>query len=171
MMLAEVMVAVALLTIVMGVVISLLVSLRQWDRRLRDGNTRVEQGLRLADRLRTDIRQSTDVSLPTKDALVITSTGNKQTRYELAPEGCLRTVGAGDAATSSRDLFSIGRAASWSLEPGPPGRLPMFIVSLHRANAADEQPVRPAPIVVCAALGADLAPAEPAADESADPIP
>jgi hypothetical protein len=153
------------------VVISLLVSLRQWDRRLREGSARIEQALRLAQTMRTDIRQGTNVSLPAKDTLVITSNGNTETRYELAADGCRRTVGIADKAATTRDLFSIGNASIWSLENGPPGRRRMIIVSFDRSDAADDRPARPVPLLVYAALGADLPTMEPATDASASPTP
>jgi hypothetical protein len=170
-MLVEVMVAVALVTIVMGIVISLLVSLRQWDRRLRDGNARAAHSLRLAQSMRNDIRQGTYVALPTKDTIVITSAGNVQTRYELTADGCQRTVGAMDQPAASHELFSIGKAASWSLEHGSPGRRAMIIVSLDHVDPQNRRQSRPAPLVVYAAVGADQRPTVPAAGESTSPTP
>lgn len=155
-MLAEVMVAVALLTIVMGVVVSLLISLRQRDRRLRDSNKRAEQTLRLAEAMRSDIRRATDVSRPTRNILIIDFGGETQARYELAADGCRRSVEIEDQSVTSRDLYSIGPAVAWSLENGPPGRRPMIIVTLDNTDGAYDRQSPAVPLVVYAALGADL---------------
>jgi hypothetical protein len=156
MMLAEAMVAVALLTIVMGVVVSVLISLRQRDRRLRDGYERAEQTLRLAEAMRSDIHRATNVSLPTKNMLIIDFLGETQTRYELATDGCRRTVESEERSVASRDLFSIGPAVAWSLENGPSGRRPMMIVTLVRTGATDGRSSPATPLVVYAAMGAEL---------------
>lgn len=168
--LVEVMVVVAVATMVMGVVISVMISLRQWDRRLREGNLHAEQTLRLAERMRSDIRRAIGVSARSKEVVTVEFADNSQARYELAPEGCLRTVTAAGGAESSRDLFSVGPATDWLVETGPTGKRGAIVVTLKRDEIEDAHN-HFAPLLVFAALGADLRPLPPPANESNNPEP
>jgi hypothetical protein len=162
--LAEVMVTVALSTIVMGVVTSLLVGLRTRDRDLRDHAIQREHSLRLIETLRSDIRAGSDVTSANERMLRIRSDGNTQVQYELVAEGCRRIETTSDGSTSSSDLFSIGPAASWAIDGRDNGRRPMLAITLQRASS---EPAKPAsPLVVYAIEGADSPPTgEGTADE------
>lgn len=152
--LAEVTVAVAVTSILAGVAVSLLVGLRNSDRDMRRRNNQNQQLLRLAETMRADIRQAADVLQPTSDAIVLRAADEKLTRYELAPEGCRRIVTAPNDPTPRTDAFAVGPIASWTLAPGPPGRRPLFTVTLNRGDTDHEKP----PLVLHAAAGADATP-------------
>jgi prepilin-type N-terminal cleavage/methylation domain-containing protein len=151
--LVEVMVAVTVMSIMLGVAISFLIGLKHWDRKVHQFGLRNEQLTRLAESIRTDIRHATDVSLPSGNALVILLPGNKETRYELTPEGCRRLGMPGDARPLT-DLFSVGPATSWTVERDAPGNRSMFVVTLNHTQTDSETQL--APLLVYAALGADL---------------
>jgi hypothetical protein len=154
--LAEVMVTVALSTIVMGVVTSLLVGLRNRDRDLRDHATQSEHSLRLIETLRSDIRAGNDVASPNERVLHIRSNGNAQVQYELTAEGCRRAKTSSDGNTSSSDLYSIGPAVSWTIDRRNNGRRPMLAITLHRAGGKQATPA--SPLIVYAIEGADASP-------------
>ncbi len=166
--LVEVMVVVALTSIMLGVVISLFVGLLRWNHTLRDRSVRSEQLTHLAEAMRTDIRQASDVSLAAEDVLQIALRGEGQARYELLPEGCRRIVEVPGAAGSRLEMFLIGPAAGWTMERGT-GRRPLVMLTLDR-SVADKVPAGGAPpLLVYGALGADLAdPAEEAADDATE---
>jgi prepilin-type N-terminal cleavage/methylation domain-containing protein len=153
--LVEVSVVAALSSILLGVVISFTVGLRQWDRRFREHGLHNEQAARLSNCIRDDIRQAREVSLLAESVLVITAPDESQTRYELQPDGCRRVVkqprGASDKKVES---FNIGPAKSWRLEHGAPGRLPAIIVWLE-GSRPDKSSVGSI-LFVYAALGANL---------------
>jgi hypothetical protein len=156
MVLVEVLVVTALSTIVMGTVISLAVVMLQRDRAIRSFAVQRERQSELAEKLRTEIRQAIDVSLPAETMLVVTAVNGAQTRYELTRAGCRQTVTGPGRDNPGIDLFAVGPATSWTLEKGPPGRRPLFIVTLNRAAPNADPDARPAPLIVYAALGADL---------------
>src|SRR5690349_8911620 len=106
--LVEVMVAVALTTILLSVVASLTVGLQQWDRRFRTTNVRLDNQARLAEVLRSDIRNADDLSQPEKETFVLTSHNQRQIRYKFRPDGCERVVTAATNATESNEMFTIG---------------------------------------------------------------
>ena len=101
--LVEMLVVIALSSLVLGLVISLMISLRDFDRLSSTKNTRNAQLLRLADTLRGDIRRGNDVSLSVEGPLVVMTASGEQLRYELGPDGCRRTVIKPGAARSSTD--------------------------------------------------------------------
>ncbi len=157
---AEVAVVVAVASILLGVATSLLFGLRDWDRNARQRGMQNDQLMRLAETIRSDIRHGADVSAPTEQTLLIHSPGEKRTQYELTPEGCHRVVTLPNEAKTLADLFAIGPATSWSLDSGAPGARPIFVVTINRTSADNEQ--RAAPLLVQATLGADLTTPTPA---------
>jgi hypothetical protein len=156
--LIEVTVVVALSSIVMGIVISLTVALKQKDRAMRAFAVESERLSELSETLRTDVRRANDLSRPADTMLVMSSPNNSQIQYELTASGCRRTVTKPGEAPTHVDLFAIGPAASWTIEQGPRGRRPLYIVTLHRLASAGDGESRVAPMLVYAALGADLPP-------------
>ena len=115
--LVEVSVVAALSSILLGVVISFTVGLKQWDRRFREHGLHNEQAVRLSNCIRADIRQVRDVSLSAENVLVIAAPDESQTRYELLPDGCRQVVKqSGDAPEKQVESFNIGAAKSWRLE-------------------------------------------------------
>lgn len=153
--LIEVMVVVALTTIVAALAITVLAAVKQWDRRLRDHDQANAQVLRLADTIRTDIRGSESVLQPTADTLVAQLGAGRKVRYVLDGDECRRMAeGAGEAAV---DRFAIGPASSWKLVRGEPGRRPQIVIELERSAAAGEAEARYVPLLVCGVLGADRA--------------
>jgi type II secretory pathway pseudopilin PulG len=156
--LIEVMVAVTLLALIMGVVLALFVGLRKRDRAFREQDEQIRQSLRLVETLRRDIRQSTSVTLPAANSLLIASTSDREIKYTLTPDGCERQSSHHGGADMSRDLFAIGTGGTWTFEQGPPGRKPLAIVAVKLKKTSEEQPDG-FPAVVCAAIGADAQPA------------
>jgi len=167
MLLVEVMVAVTLTSILLGVVISLMVALRQWDRRVRDHSVQTEQLAQLAETLRADIRQAVDVSLPVKETLIVVAPGSNPVRYELRPEGCRRSVEDPDGTSPKMDVFAIGPVEPWKLERVEGGRRPAIVLSLDKPHA-DRSVDGPPKLLVYASLGADLP--NPATSESSPAI-
>jgi len=156
--LIEVIVVVALTSILFGVAMSLLLGLRDWDRSMRRQSVQNKQLVRLGEALRTDIRQAADVSLPSDDAIVIRNSNQKQIRYEWTPDGCRRTVTTPGDAQALIELFAVGPAMSWKLEPGAPGKRLLFAATLHSTSPDNEK--RAAPLLVHAIVGADAPPTE-----------
>lgn len=154
--LVEMLVVIALSSLVMGVVVSLMIEFRQWDRLCRVKNTRNEQLLRLSSTLRSDIRRGNDVLLSVEGPLVVMTASGEQLRYELGPEGCRRTVVTRDDATPRDDLFAIGQASKWNVERQPTGRRPLVAVTIENAEKRrDPAAPRWLPFLVYATLGAD----------------
>jgi hypothetical protein len=158
MMLLEVMVVAALTTVVMGVVISFMIALRQRDQSIRSFAVQCERQSELAEVLRTDIRQAADVTLPAETLLVVTAAGGGETRYELTATGCRRTVARPGRQQPGIDWFAVGPATSWTIDEGPPGSRPLLVVILKYTDSKSHTGARQLPMLVYAALGADLAP-------------
>jgi prepilin-type N-terminal cleavage/methylation domain-containing protein len=155
--LIEMMVAIAVSAVLLGVATSFLWSIRSRDQQIRHTASHTLQSFRLATRLRADIRRAADV-LPSEDgSLVVMSPRGAQTRYELTPRGCVRSVVAAGDAAAARDEFAVGRAEGWSVDRLSAGRRPLVTVAL--LGASDDAPAGAQPLLVYAALGADL-PAE-----------
>jgi prepilin-type N-terminal cleavage/methylation domain-containing protein len=154
--LIEMLVVVALSSLLMGVVVSLMLGLRQWDRLSQTNNTRNEQLLRLATALRSDIRAGADVLVSVEGPLVVMTAAGEQLRYELISEGCRRTVIAPGTTEPRVDLFAIGKAAKWNVERKVAGKRPLVAVMLEQDVHRNDPAARPLlPFLVYAALGAD----------------
>jgi prepilin-type N-terminal cleavage/methylation domain-containing protein len=154
--LLEMMVVMAVSALLLGVATSMMFSLRQSDRRTREAAVDGEQRFRLAETLRGDIRAGTDVLLSVDGPLFVMMPTGVQIRYSLAPTGCTRSVGAPAGAGSANDMFSIGGAGHWRVERLAEGRRPLVSVTFEPTG--DAEAPRPAPLIVYAALGADVAP-------------
>jgi prepilin-type N-terminal cleavage/methylation domain-containing protein len=163
--LIEMMVVMAVSALLLGVATSFLWSVRSRDRLVRDESGRTMQSFRLAEALRDDIRGGVDVLESIDGPLVVMSPNGEQTRYELTPRGCVRSVVAPGVAEARRDEFAIGRAGGWNVERLPAGRRPLVAVALKHSGEPqnDDQP-----FIVYAALGADLPPAAPETGESSN---
>lgn len=151
--LAEIAVVVALISILLAFVTSFIVGLHQYDSKFRKDGVRRAQLARMAETIRTDIRQASAVSLPTGQTLLVSTEGGREIRLKIVPEGIRRTVSEPGAAPSA-DLFRIGPIESWSIDTGPPGRRPLSIVSLRDKRKVDSEPATVA-LLVQAAIGAD----------------
>jgi hypothetical protein len=154
--LPEVMVAVTLSSLVMGVLITLTIALKQRDRTIRSFAVESERRGELAELLRTDIRSATGVSLASATMLVVKRPGGGEVRYDLAASGCNRTVVEPNGSKVQFDSYVVGTATSWSLAPGPAGRRPLFVVTLNRSPGSKDTEARQIPLLVYGALGADL---------------
>jgi hypothetical protein len=108
----------------------------------------------LAESVRSDIRRSVDATLPDEKTLLIAVAGGGQIRYEADQSGCRRNATGPADVGPATDLFAIGRAESWRLERGETGIRPLLVANLELKPDRGAAP--PAPIVVCAGLGADL---------------
>jgi type II secretory pathway pseudopilin PulG len=159
--LVEVMVAVTLLTLIMGVVLSLFAGLRKRDRAFRQQSERARHALRLVDALRHDIRRGASVTQLAADSLLIAADG-REIKYTLTPNGCER-LSAGRGA--ARELFSIGAHGAWAFDQGPPGNKPLAIVRIKHSQANPDH-AEHFPFLVCAAIGADAALERPAAPQN-----
>ena len=164
--LLEVMVVTTVSSLLLGTIVSFAIALKRMDRNVRLADIESERLLELAETIRTDIRQGTDVSLPASNQLVITTAGGGERRYEVGREGCGRSVVLPGEEKPRSDLFRIGPAASWTIDEAAEGRHPLFIVTLNRPAPGEGTQRRRMPLVVCGALGADLA----QANEVAAPV-
>lgn len=152
--LVELLVVTTLVSILMAVVGTLAVHLRQWDRHVRDHSQHGTQLTNVAEMIRADIRRATGVTRPEKKILAITAADGREIRYELQPDGCRRTIKSpGDKAVST-EIFAIGLANAWIVEPATPGRRPAYMVSLDRSDT-DQATSQPVPFFVYAAIGSE----------------
>ena len=153
--LVEMLVVVALSSLVLGTVIALIVELLNWDRRFRGRDVENDRLIELAEVLRADIRRATDVRADAEGQLIVVSPVGRQTRYELEPRGCSRIVETTDAADGQRELFAIGPALQWNVTRNMSGRRPLVMVTLDRTDPESRAPRR-VPLLVYGTLGADL---------------
>jgi prepilin-type N-terminal cleavage/methylation domain-containing protein len=156
--LVEMLVVIALSSLVFGIAISLMLSMQKFDRHRVTNNSSNEQLLRLADTLRADIRAGSDVRLADEKSLVVRMPSGEQIRYEIKSDGCRRAMVTPDASQLHADLFAIGKATQWNVEQTKSGRSPLVAVTLEQ-RVHKNQPTSPKlmPFLVCAALGADTA--------------
>jgi hypothetical protein len=163
--LVEVIVVVSLSAVLLGVVISLAVSLQHWDSRFRDHAVQNDQLTRLTESIRSDIRRANDVSLPNKNQLAISTANGIAIRYEIQPEGCRRVTKQPGATAERTELFTIKPDAFWTIERETAGRRPAIVVSLQEPGA-DAITTGLTQMLVYAALGADV-PDEPIIENAA----
>jgi prepilin-type N-terminal cleavage/methylation domain-containing protein len=153
--LIEILVVVALASIVMSVVVAMFVVLIQKDRQVRLFGLHSERQGDLAEMIRTDIRAGEDVSLVAQTVLLVEAPDERETRYELTAGGCKRIVSEPAREKPRVDFYAIGPAVGWSLQQGPSGQRPLYIAYLHRSTKMEKQSTV-VPFFVYAALGADL---------------
>jgi prepilin-type N-terminal cleavage/methylation domain-containing protein len=153
--LIEILVVVALASIVMSVIVAMFVALIQKDRQVRLFGLHSERQGDLAETIRTDIRAAEDVSLVAQTVLLVEAPDERETRYELTAGGCKRIVSEPGMKNPSVDFYAIGPALGWSLQQGPSGQRPLYIASLHRSTEMEKH-ATVVPFFVYAALGADL---------------
>jgi hypothetical protein len=165
--LVEVMLVVALTSILLGIVINFAFGLRHFDYKMRDNAVQSEQLAELAERIRGDARRATDVSLTRKEILVVSRPNNTRVRYELRPEGCQRIADNSADKHPRNELFAIGPSASWRIENSAPGRRRGIVVSLL-GSQPDQSETAPTLLLLYATLGAEL-PASP--DATATELP
>ncbi len=154
--LVEMLVVVALSTILLGVVMTLLQGLIKRDRGARNASLHSQQLAELAELLRTDIRRGTDVSLAGEEALIVQSSSGERIKYDLDSVSCQRTVSPAGPGKALTDRLAIGLATAWRVRRETSGNRPLVTVTLERIAAEDRQ-TPTAPLLVCAALGADAA--------------
>jgi type II secretory pathway pseudopilin PulG len=160
--LVEMVVVVGLTSLLVGIVVSLMFGLREWDRLSRVNSTRNEQLLRLAGVLREDIRSGSEVRVSDDGPLVVLTASGEQSRYELRPEGCVRMVAKPGTEERAGDLFAVGVACRWIVKQETGGRRPLVEVSLEaKPEKASRDKSRLLPFIVYAALGADVGATEP----------
>jgi hypothetical protein len=164
MMLVEVSVAVALSTIVLGLVVTVAIALKQMDRRMQTRTVERQRQLELAELIRTDVRLAAEVVLPSEESLVVRSAEGRETRYEIASDGIRRTIQLPDGKTIGNDRFAIHFAEAWETQRDESGRRPLVMVTLRRQLADTSHAAKPIPFVAYAALGADV----PAAGDHRD---
>jgi len=148
--LVEVLVVVALMSVLLATMTSIAVRLRQWDRQMRDNSVHSDQLTALAESLRSDATSGAELKLVSKDTLAIEGTDRRETRYTLRPDGCQREVKSADSKSRSANMFTIGRFETWKLEPGPTGRHSAYAISL--AHSDSEQAIARVPLFVYAVL-------------------
>jgi hypothetical protein len=154
--LIEVLVAVVLSSVVMGVVISFAVAMQRADRNARAFVVRGERLSELAFSVRSDLRHAADASLPSTRNLAIKLAGGREIHYELVDGGCRRVCGAGDQFAPEREFFAVGAAESWTLERAATGRRPLIMATMDFVRKDKDPGSQPAPLLVYAGLGADL---------------
>jgi type II secretory pathway pseudopilin PulG len=152
--LVEVLVGITLVSLLLSIVGTVAVRLRQWDRQMRDRSQYGDQFVKLSESMRADIRRATGVTQPDKKTIAITTSDYREIRYELMADGCRRTVKSSDKPFPAADTFAIGAGQFWRLEIAAPGRRPAYTVVLESSDSNHADSV-PAPFFVYAALGAD----------------
>ena len=160
--LVEMLIVIAISSLVVAIVVSLMISLQKFNRNSVANNAHSDQLLRLAETLRSDIRAGNDVRLTDEGPLLVTGSTGKEVRYELTADGCRRTATTPAGDETRTDLFTIGKATKWNLEQLAPGRQPLVAVTLSQPvnkNASEAHELLP--FVVLAAVGADRIEAEP----------
>jgi prepilin-type N-terminal cleavage/methylation domain-containing protein len=155
--LLEVLVALVLSSVLMGVVVSFAVALQRSDRNVRSYALRAERRSELAEALRTDIRRAAEVALPSEKTLAMKLAGGGELQYELGDGGCQRVGAAAGESSPEREFFAVGPADSWTLERADSGRRPLVMLTMQYAQNDKDSESGPAPLLLYAALGADLA--------------
>src|SRR5215213_9564264 len=126
--LVELVVVMTLVSIVLLIVGSLAVHLRQWDHRVRDHSQHTSQLAILAETIRADIRRAASVTLPAEKVVAIAGSDKSETRYELQLGICRRVVKTPSGTLPTIETFAIGPADSWKLENAAPGRRPAYTI-------------------------------------------
>jgi hypothetical protein len=126
------------------------------DRNARAFAVRGERLCELAFSLRSDLRYAADASLPSPKNLAIKLAGGREIHYELVDGGCRRVSEAGDQLLPEREFFAIGAAETWTLDRAATGRRPLIMATMDFAKKDKDRESQPAPLLVYAALGADL---------------
>ncbi len=152
--LVELLVVTTLMTILLAIVGTLVVRLRQWDRQVRDHSQHGNQLAALAEAIRTDVHGATTVTLPAKTAIAIGRSDGREIRYELQPGGCRRLVKTPGETSPRIEAFAIGTADAWKLDSAEPGRHPAYLLSLERSEP-EKAISRSAPFFVYATTGGE----------------
>jgi type II secretory pathway pseudopilin PulG len=152
--LVELLVVTTLMTIVLAIVTTLAVRLRQWDRQVREHGQHINQLAALAEAIRADARHASKVVLPEKTTIAIGDSDGREIRYELRPDGCRRVAKAPGAASPEIEIFAIGSAEAWKLDSAEPGLHPAYLLSLERSEP-EKANSRPTPFFVYATIGGD----------------
>lgn len=153
--LVEMMVVVTLVSILLSVVGTLAIRLRQWDRQVRNHSQHGNQLALLAAKIRGDVRQATSITQPAKNIVAITNLDSREIRYELEPAVCRRIVKSPGEKSPKFETFATGPVESWKLETAAPGRRPAYTITLERSDSG-KVASRRAPFFVYAALGSEL---------------
>jgi hypothetical protein len=153
--LVELLVVTTLVSILLAVVGTLAIRLRQWDRHVRDHSQHNSQSTSLAAAIRADIRRATGVTRPEKNVVAIAGPDGREIRYELHTDGCRRMSKSSGEKSDRIEQFAIGPADFWIVETANPGRRTAYTISLARPDA-DKATSQPVPFFVYAAVGSDL---------------
>lgn len=167
--LVEVMVAVAVTSVLLSVVVALIAGLQQWDRRFRELNLHRDQLAQLIEIIRTDIRNAKDVVVSNPQVLEVEDASSGMIRFELTPKGCLRTKLTDRKTSSSRELFSIGGNLAWQLDRNNSGLRPLVAIAIQvPSNSGSNGDARKVLGEVYAVIGADR-PSQNLAQQTGDP--
>jgi type II secretory pathway pseudopilin PulG len=153
--LVELLAVTTLVAILLSIVVTLAVRLRQWDRQVRNHSQHADQLADLAEAIRVDVRRATSVTLPEKNVIAIAGPDSREARYELQRGGCRRTIKTPGESSARTESFAIGPAVAWKLESAAPGRWPAYTITLEHSDI-DNATSRSAPFFVYASLGGDL---------------
>jgi len=168
--LIEMLTVITMAAFLFGIVITMLVSLMQWDRDVRSQTVYDGEIARLVDVMRDDVRRATDVSCPADDLMIVALPDDRRIEYRLEEQHCRRNAVGSDEPAQGGQLFSIGLPGYWQVERDELGRGPLVTVRLNRMPKQETDPA-PLPIAVSAALGADLWPAtKPSEVSSAESV-
>jgi type II secretory pathway pseudopilin PulG len=153
--LVELLAVTTLVAILLSIVVTLAVRLRQWDRQVRNHSQHGNQLADLAEAIRADVRRATNVTLPEKNIIAIAGPDSREARYELQRGSCRRTIKTPGESSARTESFAIGPADSWKLESAAPGRRQAYSITLERSDI-DNASSRSTPFFVYASLGGDL---------------
>src|SRR4051812_38179851 len=132
--LVELLVVVAIVSIMFSIVVSLAVRLRQWDHHVRDHSQHANQMASLAEAIRADVRRAKSITLPEKKTVTVIGADSREIRYELQPGSCRRVVKTSGEASPRIETYAIGPADFWNLDTAAPGRRPAYTITLERAD-------------------------------------
>src|SRR4051812_18207167 len=147
--LIEVMVVMTVASIVLSAATGLIVQLRRWDNRVRENVLVGDEASRLAEIIRDDIRNATNVTKTSPTVLTILGRNSEETRYTLQSDLCRREVKKPGTQAANMDTFTIGPSAAWQVEPAAAGRGPAFAISLERPSP-EQTTTRTAPLYIYA---------------------
>lgn len=159
--LVELMVVATVSSILLSIIVCFLVGLQRQDRRVRGSSVQNEQLFLLGNSLRADIRGGNKVTVSSPQTLTISGPGERHIEYTLQSDGCLRSLKqSGGTAGQATEFFTCGGERVWKLETAPQGQYSSVVVEL---DAIDPQgSTEPsAPLIVCAAVGAEVLNATP----------
>lgn len=155
--LVELVIAGALLSLLMGMVVSLLAALIHSRQSSNQRALERADAHRLTTVLRSDLREAILISQPRADVLAVILPTGQNVRYTLAGSQCIREASAMADAAGTSDRYRVGPASEWEIVRPAEGAGDTTTVSIVRPDVLETE-MPPLPIRVVA-IGQNTSPA------------